>query len=67
MGLLEDKEEVYESLLKDLWLLGVVLNRKYLLLRLTYTIFMIGIICSVVAFVVAFVMLDYQSVQEAIV
>ncbi|MGB3591054.1 MAG: Pycsar system effector family protein [Nonlabens sp.] len=66
MSLLENKEEVYESLLKDLWLLGVVLNRKYNLLRWTYTIFVIGIISSVIAFIVAFTTLDYASVQDVI-
>lgn len=66
MSLLDNKEEVYESLLKDLWLLGLVLNRKYTLLRWTYTIFMIGIIGSVLAFVVAFLTLDYASVQNVI-
>lgn len=66
MSLLDNKEEVYESLLKDLWLLGVVLNRKYTLLRWTYTIFMIGIIVSVIAFLIAFITLDYSSVQNVI-
>jgi predicted metal-dependent HD superfamily phosphohydrolase len=66
MSLLDNKEEVYESLLKDLWLLGLVLNRKYTLLRWTYTIFMIGIIGSVLAFLVAFLTLDYSSVQNVI-
>ncbi len=66
MTLLDDKEEVYESLLKDLWLLGRVLNRKYNLLRWTYTIFMIGIISSVLAFVIAFSMLDFSTVQDVI-
>jgi predicted metal-dependent HD superfamily phosphohydrolase len=67
MSLLENKEEVYESLLRDLWLLGLVLHRKYTLLRWTYTIFMIGIIGSVLAFLVAFLTLDYASVQDAVV
>ncbi|ARN76916.1 phosphohydrolase [Nonlabens spongiae] len=66
MNLLEDKEEVYESLIKDLWLLGVVLNRKYSLLRWTYTIFMIGIVSSVIAFVIAFATLDYSSIENVI-
>ncbi|AZQ44261.1 Pycsar system effector family protein [Nonlabens ponticola] len=66
MGLLDDKEEVYQSLLKDLWLLGVVLNRKYTLLRWTYTIFMIGIISSVLAFVIAFTTYDYEAVAGVI-
>ncbi len=66
MGLLDNKEEVYQSLLKDLWLLGVVLNRKYSLLRWTYTIFMIGIISSVIAFVIAFTTYEYPVVEGII-
>ncbi|PRP66569.1 Pycsar system effector family protein [Nonlabens agnitus] len=66
MSLLDDKEEVYQSLLKDLWLLGVVLNRKYSLLRWTYTIFMIGIIASVIAFVIAFTTYEYPVVAEIV-
>lgn len=66
MELLENKEEVYESLLKDLWLLGLVLNRKYTLLRWTYTIFMIGIIGSVIAFIVAFMTTDFQQITDVI-
>lgn len=49
-----DKDYIYEALTKDLWLLGVVLNKKYMLLRKTYTVFMAGIIVSVVAFIIAF-------------
>ncbi|MDQ7918212.1 DUF5706 domain-containing protein [Mesonia sp. MT50] len=52
--ILKDKDYIYEALTKDLYLLGVVLNRKYRLLRWTYTIFMTGIIISVISFVVAF-------------
>lgn len=52
--LIKDKDYVYESMMLDLHLLGIVLQRKYLLLRLTYTVFMIGIIVSVVSFVIAF-------------
>jgi predicted metal-dependent HD superfamily phosphohydrolase len=66
MSLIEDKEEIYESLIKDLWSLGVVLNRKYTLLRWTYTIFMIGIIASVLAFIVAFTTIDYASAAHVI-
>lgn len=52
--ILKDKDYVYEALTKDLYLLGIVLNRKYNLLRWTYTIFMTGIIISVISFVIAF-------------
>lgn len=52
--IIKDKDYVYESLIHDLHLLGKVLHRKYLLLRLTYLVFMIGIIVSVISFVAAF-------------
>lgn len=52
--MMKDKDYLYGSMIKDLYYLGLVLNRKYKLLRTTYTIFMIGIIVSVIAFVYAF-------------
>jgi len=52
--MMKDKDYLYGSMIKDLYYLGLVLNRKYKLLRITYTIFMIGIIISVIAFVYAF-------------
>jgi predicted metal-dependent HD superfamily phosphohydrolase len=52
--MMQDRDYLYGSLTKDLYFLGLVLNRKYKLLRTTYTVFMIGIIVSVVAFAVAF-------------
>lgn len=64
MDLLNEKEDVYDSLIKDLYFLGVVLARKYKLLRLTYTIFMIGIILSVVAFVISFATLDLEAINS---
>lgn len=51
--LIKDQNYVYNSLTKDLYFLGLVLDKKYKLLRWTYTIFMIGIILSTVAFFVA--------------
>ncbi|WP_222981877.1 Pycsar system effector family protein [Flagellimonas meishanensis] len=52
--LVKDKDYVYSSLTKDLYFLGLVLNRKYRILRLTYTIFMVGMVISVIAFGIAF-------------
>ncbi|WP_298494992.1 Pycsar system effector family protein [uncultured Algibacter sp.] len=51
--LIKDKEYVYSSLTKDLYFLGKVLERKYRILRVTYTIFMIGMIVSVLSFGIA--------------
>lgn len=52
--LIKDRDYIYSSLTKDLYFLGLVLNRKYKLLRWTYTIFMIGMIVSVIVFAIFF-------------
>jgi len=52
--LVKDKDYIYSSLTKDLYFLGLVLNRKYKILRFTYTIFIIGIVISVISFAAAF-------------
>ncbi|WP_034062459.1 Pycsar system effector family protein [Lacinutrix jangbogonensis] len=52
--MMQDRDYLYGSLTKDLYFLGLVLNRKYRLLRTTYTVFMVGIIISVLAFGIAF-------------
>ena len=51
-----DKEYLYDSMIKDLYFLGLVLHKKYKLLRVTYTVFTIGIVTSVASFFIAFVM-----------
>lgn len=56
--MLQDKEYIYSALTKDLYFLGVVLDRKYKLLRMTYNVFMIGIIISVITFAVFFIYRD---------
>ena len=59
--MMQDRDYLYGSLTKDLYFLGLVLNRKYKLLRITYTVFMIGILVSVIAFAVAFNIQDNAS------
>ncbi|KZS38897.1 phosphohydrolase [Aquimarina aggregata] len=56
--IINDKSYVYNMLTKDLYLLGLVLKKKYTLLKITYIVFTIGIILSVVAFIVAFTGID---------
>jgi len=51
--MMEDREFLYGSLIRDLYSQGVVLGRKYRLLRIAYNVFMFGIIASVLAFVIA--------------
>lgn len=52
--LMKDKAYLYSSMTKDLYFLGQVLHRKYKILRVTYMVFMVGIIVSVLAFAIAF-------------
>lgn len=52
--MMKDNTYLYNSMIKDLYFLGIVLERKYKLLRITYNIFMIGIIVSFLAFFLAF-------------
>lgn len=61
--LLKDREYIYSSLTKDLYFLGKVLDRKYRILRLTYTIFVLGTIISIIAFGLSFGFADL-SVEE---
>jgi hypothetical protein len=55
--MIKDREYIHNSLVKDLYFLGSVLDRKYKLLSITYKIFMAGIIISVLSFAYAFVQL----------
>lgn len=52
-AMMEDRDYLYGSLIKDLYSQGVVLGRKYHLLRIAYNVFMFGIIASVLAFIIA--------------
>jgi len=51
--MMRDPEYLYGSLIKDVYYLGVVLGKKYKLLRIAYNIFMAGIVISVIAFTIS--------------
>ncbi|MBC7511222.1 MAG: hypothetical protein H7320_21130 [Ferruginibacter sp.] len=48
--MMADSEFLYGSLTKDIFWQGKVLGRKYRLLRISYSIFMYGLIASVLAY-----------------
>lgn len=56
-----DSEYLYGSLVKDIYQLGVVLARKYRLIRWAYNIFMFGIIISVIAFAIAVIISNHAE------
>ncbi|MES2454709.1 MAG: Pycsar system effector family protein [Bacteroidota bacterium] len=53
LKMMEDHDFLYGSLIKDVYAQGVVLGRKYRLLRIAYNVFMFGIVAAVLAFIVA--------------
>lgn len=65
--MIKDRDYIYKSLTMDLYYLGVVLERKYRILRWTYTVFMIGIILSVIAFGVGFHFFGPERVLQTVV
>ncbi|MGK2860571.1 MAG: Pycsar system effector family protein [Chitinophagaceae bacterium] len=54
MGMMmKDPNYLYGTLVDDIYYLGIVLGRKYRLVRIAYSVFMIGIILSAFAFILA--------------
>ncbi|PZR25256.1 MAG: phosphohydrolase [Citrobacter freundii] len=53
--MMNDRDFLYGSLTRDVYSQGVVLGRKYRLLRAGYNVFMYGIVISVLAFMIAVV------------
>lgn len=51
--MLGDRDYLYGSMVKDLYFLGVVLAKKYRLLRISYNIFMFGLIITMLMYAVA--------------
>ncbi|MCH5684514.1 DUF5706 domain-containing protein [Niabella sp. W65] len=50
---MEDRDFLYGSLVKDVYSQGIVLGRKYKLLRVAYNVFMFGLMTAIIAFVIA--------------
>jgi len=64
--MMRDPDYLYSTLIMDIHQLGVVLARKYRLIRLAYTVFMIGLFVSVIAFIIAIMLhTPQQPVIEA--
>lgn len=55
-SVMSDYEFLYGTLIKDVYSQGVVLGRKYRLLRIAYTVFMFGLVISVFGYVAVFLM-----------
>ena len=53
--IMREKSTLYNNMITDIYYLGEVLKKKYALLRISYTIFMFGLILTVISFIVAMV------------
>jgi predicted metal-dependent HD superfamily phosphohydrolase len=54
--MMEDGDFLYGSLIRDVYAQGVVLGKKYHLLRISYNVFMYGLIGAVIAFMLAYLL-----------
>lgn len=54
--LILDTDRLYTNMMRDIYFLGLVLDRKYRLLRTAYTIFMFSTVIGVFAFIVTYVL-----------
>lgn len=52
--MMNDREYLYRSMIKDIYYLGKVLAKKYKFLRLSYNVFMFGLVVAIIAFGIAF-------------
>ncbi len=55
-SMMDDKDYLYDTMIKDFYYLGQVLGEKYNQLRRCYTIFMYGMILSIFSYALAFIL-----------
>ena len=56
MEMIKDSDFLYSSMTRDLYYLGVVLAKKYRYLRICYSVFMFGLILSVLTFALSYLL-----------
>jgi predicted metal-dependent HD superfamily phosphohydrolase len=54
--MMNDRDFLYESLINDMYWHGVVLGKKYRLLRTSYSVFMYGLSASIIAFTISIIL-----------
>jgi len=52
--LLQNTDRLYHNMIRDIYGLGSVLQKKFRLLRISYTVFMIALVIGVLAFIITF-------------
>lgn len=64
LQVMSDRQVLYLNLLRNLYEQGVVLGRKYKMLKVAYNIFMFGLILSVIAFLIASAFFSDQNIVQ---
>lgn len=59
--LMEDRALTYDTMIRNIHSLGSVLNKKFALLQIAYTSFMVALSLGVLSFVVVFIWLSFQT------
>ena len=54
--MVENLDDLYRNMMRDIYGMASVLSRKFALLRTSYTVFMIGVSVSVLAFILVFLL-----------
>jgi hypothetical protein len=54
-GLLDDRRVMYETMMRNIYGLGLVLRKKFALLQIAYTAFMVALVSGVLSFVAVFI------------
>lgn len=57
ISVMEDDHYLYQTLIKDIYIQGIVLSKKYRRLRISYNVFMFGILTSAVSFIISLILL----------
>jgi hypothetical protein len=52
--LMKDTDRVYLNMIRDIYSLGGILERKFRLLRVSYTVFMVGLVAGVLLFILTY-------------
>ncbi|MCI0750731.1 MAG: DUF5706 domain-containing protein [Flammeovirgaceae bacterium] len=60
--MMKDSEYLYGSLIKDIYFNGKVLAKKYRFLRISYGVFMYGLVGSILAFIIALLLYYYPPI-----
>jgi predicted metal-dependent HD superfamily phosphohydrolase len=61
--LLNSRDYLYDSMIKDTYFLGIVLARKYKYLRYSYNIFMFGLILVMIAFALSILLYKGEGLE----